>query len=82
MFFDADRTDWPLFRSVPSARESFVDGTQILIAIGGWGDTGFSVAARNDSSRKAFAQNVAKMVAVTGADGARYSETSQYSFTE
>lgn len=70
MFFDIGRTEWPLFRSVSSARESFIDGTRILVAIGGWGDTGFSVAARNDSARKAFAHNVARMVETTGADGA------------
>lgn len=69
MFMDDDRREWPLFRSVTSAREAFVDGTQILVAIGGWGDLGFSTAARNDTMRKAFAQNVARMVQATGADG-------------
>lgn len=69
MFFDANRTEWPLFRSVSSARASFLDGTKILVAIGGWGDTGFSVAARNGSTREAFAHNVARMVEATGADG-------------
>lgn len=67
---DDDRKDWPLFRSVTSAREAFVDGTQVLVAIGGWGDTGFSAAARNDTMRRTFAQNVARMVQSTGADGA------------
>lgn len=70
MFMDDDRNEWPLFRSVASAREAFADGTQILVAIGGWGDTGFSVVARNDTTRKAFAQNIARMVQATGADGA------------
>lgn len=69
MFMEDDRNKWPLFRSVDSAREAFVDGTQILVAIGGWGDTGFSVAARNDAARKTFAKNVARMVQATGADG-------------
>lgn len=70
LFLDDDREEWPLFRTVASAREAFVDGTQILVAIGGWGDDQFSVAARNDTSRKAFARNVARMVESTGADGA------------
>lgn len=70
MLFDQNRTEWPLFRSVASARESFFKGTKILVAIGGWGDTGFSVAAKNDSTRKAFALGVARMIEATGADGA------------
>lgn len=69
MFTDEGRNDWPLFRSVSSAREAFVDGTKILVAIGGWGDVGFSSIAQNDTTRKSFAQNVARMVQVTGADG-------------
>lgn len=70
MFMDADRVEWPLFRSVASARQAFsIAGADILVAIGGWGDTGFAVAARNDTSRKMFARNVARMVEATGADG-------------
>lgn len=71
MFLGPDRNEWPLFRSVESARQAFaINAADILVAIGGWGDTGFVVAARNDSSRKMFAQNVARMVEATGADGA------------
>lgn len=41
-----------------------------MIAIGGWGDTaGFSAAALNDTTRKSFAGNIARMVSQTGADG-------------
>ncbi|ROW04711.1 hypothetical protein VMCG_04851 [Cytospora schulzeri] len=70
MFMDPDRNDWPLFRSVKSAHQAFaINDADILVAIGGWGDTGFAVAARNDTSRKMFAQNVARMVEATGADG-------------
>lgn len=72
-FLDDDRTEWPLFRTVQSTRDAFADvkapPPSVLVAIGGWGDTSFSLAARNDTSRKAFAQNVAKMVEATGADG-------------
>lgn len=41
-----------------------------MVAIGGWGDTdGFSKAAKKEESRNLFAENVAKMVRSTGADG-------------
>lgn len=70
LFLDSSRTAWPSDRSVNSAREAFVEGTKILVAIGGWGDTDFSIAARNDTSRQSFARNVARMVETTGADGA------------
>ncbi|KUI70276.1 Chitinase 1 [Cytospora mali] len=70
MFMDPHRSEWPLFRSVESARQAFaLNSADILVAIGGWGDTGFEAAARNDTSRKTFAQNVARMVQATGADG-------------
>lgn len=69
-FLDDERQVWPLFRSVASARDDFADGTKILVAIGGWGDPDFAVAARNDTTRKAFAANIARMVETTGADGA------------
>lgn len=69
LFLDSGRTEWPSDRSVGSARAAFAPGTKILVAIGGWGDTDFSIAARNESSRKSFAKNVARMVEATGADG-------------
>lgn len=58
-----------MFRTVQSTREAFGSGTKVLIAIGGWGDTGFSIAAHNPSSRRSFAKNIAKMVKATDADG-------------
>ncbi|KAI1823298.1 glycoside hydrolase family 18 protein [Xylaria intraflava] len=61
---------WPIFMSVDEARSKFLPGTKIMIAIGGWGDTGgFDVAARTELSRARFARNVAAMVRHTGADG-------------
>ncbi|KAK8075628.1 hypothetical protein PG997_010291 [Apiospora hydei] len=61
---------WPLFLSVKEVRTSFQPGTKIMVAIGGWGDTtGFSKAARDERSRRRFAENVAGMVKATGADG-------------
>lgn len=70
LFLDSNRTEWPSDRSVESARQAFAPRTKILVAIGGWGDTDFSIAARDDTSRKSFAHNVARMVEATGADGA------------
>ena len=70
LFNDNDRTEWPLFTTVDQIRANFTEGTKILIAIGGWGDSiGFSVAALTPETRTTFAQNVARMVKATGADG-------------
>jgi GH18 family chitinase len=70
VFNEPERTDWPLFTTVKDVRAKFPKEAKILVAIGGWGDTiGFSVAALNDETRKTFAENVANMVAATGADG-------------
>ncbi|KAI0400109.1 glycoside hydrolase family 18 protein [Xylaria palmicola] len=64
------RSSWPLFMSVDDARSRFQPGTKIMVAIGGWGDTGgFDTAARTGDSRARFARNVADMVRDTGADG-------------
>lgn len=63
-------SSWPLFTSVDEVRPKFAEGTAIMIAIGGWGDTeAFSVAAASESSRKLFARNVGEMIRHTGADG-------------
>lgn len=63
-------SSWPLFASVDSVRSRFGPSTSVLVAIGGWGDTvGFSDAAKNKTTRKLFAQNIARMVESTGADG-------------
>lgn len=63
-------TDWPLFTTVVTVRSQFGQGTSIMIAVGGWGDTdGFSKAAATDDSRKLFATNIKKMLEDTGADG-------------
>ncbi|KAL2169129.1 hypothetical protein VTG60DRAFT_6456 [Thermothelomyces hinnuleus] len=70
LFNEPGRTEWPLFTTVDDVRAKFPEKTKVLVAIGGWGDTiGFSVAALNDETRKTFAENVASMVAATGADG-------------
>lgn len=70
IFNDPARSSWPIWTSVNSVRANFTDGTKILIAIGGWGDSiGFSVAALTTETRKTFAQNVARMVTATDADG-------------
>lgn len=63
-------SEWPLFTTVEAVRPRFANGTAIMVAIGGWGDTqGFSEAAKTESGRKLFARNVKAMVERTGADG-------------
>jgi hypothetical protein len=73
MFNEPGRTEWPLlpgFADVSQIRARFAPGTKIMVAIGGWGDAfGFSAAALDEQSRKEFADNVARMVAMTGVDG-------------
>jgi GH18 family chitinase len=62
--------EWPLFTTVDAVRSQFAEGTKVVVAIGGWGDTeGFSEAARSDEGRRRFARNVKAMVELTGADG-------------
>ncbi|KAM5350611.1 hypothetical protein ACJ41O_007116 [Fusarium nematophilum] len=71
-FFNVDKTsdEYPLFTTVSDVRSQFPDGTKVMVAIGGWGDTkGFEVAARDESLRKRWARQVAAMVDATGADG-------------
>lgn len=64
------RSLWPLFTTVEKARSRFADGTDIMVAVGGWGDTaGFEIAAATEDSRKLFARNIKLMVDATGADG-------------
>ena len=59
-----------LWANVTELRKKFMPGTKFLIAIGGWGETElFSWAARNESTREAFADNVVRMVKAFGADG-------------
>lgn len=73
LFNEPGRTEWPVFggsTDVSEIRSRFLPDTKIMVAIGGWGDTfGFSAAALDEQSRKAFAENVARMVFATGADG-------------
>ena len=69
-FNQAKVSSWPLFTTVETARSQFSDGTLIMVAIGGWGNTaGFDVAAATETTRKLFAHNVKLMVDATGADG-------------
>jgi GH18 family chitinase len=65
-----DASDWPLFTTVDAARSQFAEGTKVMIAIGGWGDTeGFSEAAKSAEGKRLFARNVKAMIEFTGADG-------------
>ncbi|KAI0847860.1 carbohydrate-binding module family 18 protein [Daldinia vernicosa] len=57
------------FMPLDKVRAMFDDGTQVGIAIGGWGDTaGFSKGAVSEESRSMFAKNVAAMVETHGFD--------------
>ncbi|CAM1508580.1 Fc.00g054280.m01.CDS01 [Cosmosporella sp. VM-42] len=69
--FNVDETpdEFPLFTTVDDVRPQFASATKIMVAIGGWGDAGFELAAKNDSTRKRWTRQVAAMVDVTGADG-------------
>ena len=70
IFNEPDPSSWPLFTTVEEIRPEFVEGTKIMVAIGGWGDTdSFSKAAKTEGCRALFARNVARMVKETGADG-------------
>lgn len=69
-FNQMNPSSWPLFTTVGTARSQFSDGTAIMVAIGGWGDTaGFEIAAATEMTRKLFAGNVKLMLDATGADG-------------
>ncbi|KAL6876912.1 glycoside hydrolase family 18 protein [Trichoderma novae-zelandiae] len=70
--FNVDKTPtgFPLFTAVNEVRNKFKPDTQIMVAIGGWGDSkGFEEAAHDDASRKQWASQVKAMVDRTGADG-------------
>ncbi|KAL7620111.1 hypothetical protein AAE478_009103 [Parahypoxylon ruwenzoriense] len=67
---DEGNSEWPLFMTVSEARSKFHPGTQIMVAIGGWGNSaGFDIGARTDECRARFARNIAAMIHDTGADG-------------
>lgn len=68
-FNEVEPLSWPLFTTVEKVRSQFAKDTAIMVAIGGWGDTGFAKAAASESTRKLFAKNVKRMVDSTGADG-------------
>jgi hypothetical protein len=52
-----------------STYRSEFPNAKIIVAIGGWGDAGFSQAVVNDTSIKQFASSVHNMLQSTGADG-------------
>ncbi|KAF2680144.1 glycoside hydrolase family 18 protein [Lentithecium fluviatile CBS 122367] len=69
-FNEPEPSSWPLFTTVEDTRPKFAQGTKVMIAIGGWGDTdNFSKAAKTEETRSLFARNVARMIEETGADG-------------
>jgi len=68
-FNQANPSAWPFFTTIEEVRSKFANGTSVMLAIGGWGDTGFPAAAETESSRKLFAKNVKSMLDSTRADG-------------
>jgi GH18 family chitinase len=72
IFNQKEVSEWPLFTTVEEVRSKFAKGTKIMIAIGGWGDIGFSKASTTVNTRRLFAKNVKAMVDATGADGMPY----------
>jgi chitinase len=58
------------FENLTKVRSRFDNGTKVLIAIGGWGDTeGFRIGAATEESRALYAANVASMIKEHGFDG-------------
>lgn len=63
-------SEWPLFTTVEHVRTQFASKTEVLVAIGGWGDTeSFSRAASTSERRQRFGRNIKAMLDATGADG-------------
>ncbi|OJD19524.1 hypothetical protein AJ78_00495 [Emergomyces pasteurianus Ep9510] len=70
LFVESPPGEYTPFTPISEIRASFANGTKLLIAIGGLGDTkGFSAGAKDDASRKKYAKNVADMVNKHGFDG-------------
>lgn len=58
------------FEPVDDMRKRFSPDTKLMIAIGGWGDSeGFSAGAKDETTRKQYAKNVAAMLDANGFDG-------------
>lgn len=67
---EEEAPEFPFFTTVEKTRQRFDSATNIMIAIGGWGDSqGFEEACRDEASRKLWSNNVKKMMDFTGADG-------------
>ncbi|KAK8089376.1 carbohydrate-binding module family 18 protein [Apiospora hydei] len=57
------------FMDVSKVRAMFDNGTQVGVALGGWGDTnGFGAGAKTEASRKQYARNIAAMATKLGFD--------------
>lgn len=70
LFVESPSGEYTPFPPISEIRGRFANGTKLLIAIGGWGDTaGFSACSKEDASRKQYAKNVAEMVNKHGFDG-------------
>lgn len=70
LFTTSPTGNYTPFEPVSTMRARFENGTKVMIAIGGWGDTaGFSEGAATEASRTLYAKNVAIMLDNLGYDG-------------
>lgn len=70
LFTTSPAGNYTPFEPVSTMRSRFGNGTKVLIALGGWGDTaGFSAGAADSRSRALFAKNVAEMLDTHDFDG-------------
>ncbi|KAK8049266.1 glycosyl hydrolase family 18 [Apiospora phragmitis] len=61
--------DYKPFMEVSKVRAMFDNGTQVGVALGGWGDTdGFGAGAKTEASRKQYARKIAAMATTLGFD--------------
>ena len=52
-----------------STLRSEFPGAKMMVAVGGWGDDGYSQVSGSDASIQTFAADIATMLTNTGADG-------------
>lgn len=69
LFSGPSPKEYKPFEPVDQMRKRFDPDTKLMIAIGGWGDAGFSEGAKDEASREKFAKNVADMLDKHGFDG-------------
>ncbi|KAF4628858.1 hypothetical protein G7Y89_g9298 [Cudoniella acicularis] len=70
LFATSPAGNYTPFEDTSTMRARFPNGTKMMVAIGGWGDTaGFSAGAVGEASRTSYAANIANMLDTLGFDG-------------